>query len=140
MNEMKVPYVRTGYEYIMAVKGSDKYCKSAPEDGKVISVGKTYITVEYKSGKKEKYKLGKWTINKEDSGKTFIHETVPNLREKEKFSKDDTICYDKVFYEKDIFYPKKAVMKMGTFIRTALTESMDTYEDSSSVHESLEKD
>ena len=132
INEMKVPRIRTGYESIVPVISNDKYSVSAKEAGVVKSIDKKHITIEYKDKRKESYKFIKWTT-KEESGACYTHELVTSLKVGDKVEKDDTILYDKTFFEPDIFNKKRVLYKQGTYINTAIVENTETYEDSGSI-------
>ena len=129
MNEMRVPAVRTGYEAILPYRMSDKFCVMAEEDGVVDSVSKSNVKVTYKSGKKKAIKLGTWT-GKEESGVSYEHTLITDLSKGTKFKKGNTISYDSQFFEPDIFDPTRVIYKTGTFLKVALMETTETYEDS----------
>lgn len=137
VQDMRPPIVRTGYESVLPTRVSDKFCVSAMEDGVVNKVTKSYVEVTYKSSNKStKYPLKSWTT-KEEAGACYTHRQVPNLKEGEKFSKDDTIVYDELFFEPDIFNRKRVIYKQGTTTRVALCENMEQWEDSGSISTKL---
>ena len=138
INEMRVPYVRTGYEAIIPLMSSDKFVNIAEEDGVVEKVTKDYVTVKYKTLGVKKYKLREWNT-KEESGATYVHKLVTSLKPKDKISKDDTITYDKFFYEPDVFDRKRVVIKLGTMINVAMKDIPQTYEDSGMLSKRLDK-
>lgn len=138
MNEMRGPYVRTGYETTVAVRSSSKFVISAKEEGVVTSVSNNNISVKYKTLGNVKYKLAEWT-SKEESHVSYKHKQIPNLTKGSKFIKDDTLAYDPSFYEPDIFNPYRVIFKMGTYITVALMEITEDYEDSGVISESLAK-
>lgn len=126
---MVAPYILTGYETIVPIKAGGKFATIAKEDGTVKDLTKNNITVEYKSGKTESYRLYSWT-SKEESGSCYTHEIVPNLEVGQKFLKDDTIAYDKLFFEPCIFSPRRVIYKQGALVNVMLSEDPQTYEDS----------
>jgi len=136
INEMRVPYVRTGYESVLPLRVDKKFVRTAKEDGVVENVQDNSITVKYKSGVKEEIKLVSWTT-KEEAGSAYTHTLVANLSKGEKFTKDDTIAYDILFFEPDVFNRKRVVYKMGTYLNVALMEDSQTYEDSGAISEKL---
>ncbi len=138
MKEMRAPYIRTGYESVVAVRSPDKYVISADEEGVVVSVSKDNIVVKYKTKGKAKYTFKEWTT-KEESGVAYTHKQIPNLNKGDKFIKDDTLAYDPGFYEPDIFAPNRVIFKMGTYMTVALMEVTETYEDSGSISEKMAK-
>ena len=129
--------VRTGYESIIGIRVNDKYVVNAKHDGKVIDVTKSKLTVEYfiqgeDKPKKFNYPMKQWTT-KEEAGSCYTHNMVPNVRKGQTFSKDDTLVYDELFFEKDYFNPSRVIYKAGTEVNTMLIEGMSTYEDSSAI-------
>lgn len=129
INDMKVPRIRTGYESIVPVTSSDKYAITAEMDGVVKSVNNKEIVVSYSNKTTKSYRLIKWTT-KEESHSCYTHQLVTNLKAGQKFKKDDTIAFDNVFFEPDIFNPNRVLYKQGTYINTAIVENTETYEDS----------
>ena len=84
MNEMRAPYVRTGYESVIATRSSSKFVISAKDDGIVENVTKDYVTVTYKTLGKKKYKLKSWNT-KEESNTVYTHKIVSNIPKGKKF-------------------------------------------------------
>ena len=136
IHNMVAPFVMTGYETMVPIKAGPKFAIVAKEDGVVTNVDSGSIEVEYKSGKKESYRLSKWTT-KEESGSCYTHEMVANLAKGVKFLKDDTIAYDKLFFEPCIFEPRRVVYKQGTLVNMMLSEDTQTYEDSVAISQRL---
>jgi len=135
----RVPYVRTGYEAVVPLRMDPKYVTTAQEDGVVTLLTKDNITVNYKKSGVVKYKLLKWTT-KEESGSAYTHSLISNLSKGDKFITGDTILYDKLFFEPDIFNPKRVLYKMGTTVTVALSEEPQTHEDSASISSKLTKE
>jgi hypothetical protein len=123
--------VRTGYEQVIAHRTSDLYSKSADDDGVVVSVSDIGIIVEYKNGETKGYELGR--RYGKAAGLDIPHSLVSNLKVGQKFKKDDIICYNENFFEKDLLNPNNIVWKAGITIKTALMESTSTLEDSSAI-------
>lgn len=136
INSMRVPYVRTGYETVIPVRSNDKFVVTAKEDGVVTDLNDKEMVVTYNSKKKETYRIRTWT-SKEESESCYTHQQVPNFKKGDKFSKDDSLIYDKLFYEPDIFNPKRVLYKQGDIVTVALMEDSDTFEDSSSISRKL---
>jgi hypothetical protein len=132
MSGMHAPYVRTGYESVVAVRADDKFVVSATESGEVISVSKDTITVNYKKSGKKKYSLREWT-SKEEAGVSYTHKVVPNFKKGDKFSKDDSLAYDSAFFEPDIFNTNRVIYRQGGSLTIALMEAPETYEDSGAI-------
>lgn len=133
MDNMRVPYVRTGYEAIIGVKANDKFVVNALDDGEVVNVTKSEITVRYKNQNSvTKYKIYSWT-SKEESGSCYTHKMETAFVKGEKFLKDDSLVYDSSFFEPDIFNKNRVIYKSGTFVNVGLTEDLVTYEDSAAI-------
>ncbi len=132
-NQMPLP-IRTGYETILASRTSDKFVVSAEEPGKVLSVSKTKITVEYKTLGKKSFTLKEWST-KEEAGKAYLHKMVTNMKKGQTFKKDDALSYDELFFGPDMFDRNRVVYKTGVLLTTTLTETQETYEDSSAISE-----
>lgn len=128
-NDMRAPVVLTGYETMVAIKAGGKFAINAIEEGVVKEVTSSSITVEYKTKGKQTYKLYKWT-SKEESETCYTHELVTSLEPGTKFIKDDTIAYDKLFFEPCIFEPRRVIYKQGTMVNVMFSEDSETWEDS----------
>lgn len=135
---MKVPHVRTGYEAIIPIRAGQRFVIVAEDDGQVTKVTKSEMEVNYKTLGTKKYKIKSWTT-KEESDACYTHIMVPNLREGERFIKDDTLIYDSSFFEPDIFNPKRVVYRQGDEVTVALLENPETYEDSAGISKKLNK-
>lgn len=138
LTSAKSSIIRSGYETIFAVRSADKFVTSAIDSGKVLKVDNKSITVEYSNGNKKTYKLNKWTT-KEEAGSCYTHIVVANLKEGDTFSKDDTICYDKLFFEPDIFNPKRVIYKSMVYCNVAIREDQQTLEDSCTISSTMNK-
>lgn len=136
INNMVAPYILTGYETIIPIKAGSKFAIVAKMEGKVLDRTSSSITVEYKDKRKETYKLYSWT-SKEESGSCYTHELVANLEKGVEFLKDDTIAYDKLFFEPCLFEPRRVIYKQGTLVNVMVSEDNQTFEDSASISESL---
>lgn len=130
---MRVPAVRTGYEAILPYRLDETYCYMAEDDGVVESVNaNSNIKLIFKDGKKKTVKLGSWNT-KEESGVSYKHTLVTDLKKGDKFKKGNTISYDEAFFEPDIFDKSRVIFKTGTSLRMALMETTNTYEDSTTI-------
>lgn len=138
INNMRVPYVRTGYEAIIPIRSDKKFVITAEDEGKVSKVTKSEVEIIYKSLGKKSYKIKDWT-SKEESHACYTHVMLSNVKEGDKVTKDDTIIYDSSFFEPDIFNPKRVIYKMGDVVTVALMEDPETYEDSGTLAKSLSK-
>lgn len=138
IENMRTPYVLTGYEAIIPLKCNDKFCISAEDNGTVISVGKDNIVVNYEKLGKKKYDFHNWT-SKEETGTCYEHILVPNLQPNEKFVKDDTLVYNKTYFSPCIFYPRRVIYKQGEMVNTVLAENLETFEDSVAMSSTITK-
>lgn len=136
VKDMRTPYVLTGYESIVPIRSSTKYVIVAEDDGRVLSVDNKECVVEYNNIGIKKYPIRKWQT-KETSGSCYTHELVPNLSKGDRFIKDDTILYDKSFFEPSIFNRKRVIYKQGNVVTVALTEESLTDEDSAVISKRL---
>lgn len=125
----EAPYVRTGYENVIANRCDPKYVVTAIGDGVVDSVSKSAVTVRYKDGKSVKYKILKWT-SKAESSSTYIHQQVSNVKKGDKVVAGDVLIYDPAFFEVDIFNTRRVIYKSAVPMSIALMEELGTYEDS----------
>lgn len=125
------PYVRTGYEYVIGNRTSETFAYFAKQNGKVKSVSASGITIEYEDGTLKGVTLGR--VFGRAEGSVYPHDIVTNLTEGKKFSKGDPIAYNTGFFEQDILDPTKIIMKNSLVVKTALFESNQTFEDSSSI-------
>ena len=130
-----MPYVRTGYDAILPIRVGNKFVTVAKDDGVVEEVTNNYVTVNYK-GKKEKYKLYSWTT-KEEAGACYTHQLVSNVAKGDKVSKDDTITYDRLFFQPDLFNPKRVVYKQGSYANVAIVENQETNNDSGAISKKM---
>lgn len=133
---MKVPYIRTGYETIIPIKAGDKFAIVAEDSGVVTKVTKTSMEVKYDKLGVKSYKISNWTT-KEESESCYTHVMVPNLKEKDKFVKDDTLIYNSSFFSPDMFNKNRVLYKQGDIVTVALLEDSETYEDSAGISKRL---
>jgi len=133
----EVPYVRTGYENVLAKRCDPKFAVVALDDGTVTNVTPTTVTVAYKD-KKETYKIMKWT-SKEEAGSAYTHKQISNVKKGDKVKAGDTLIYDPLFFEKDIFNPKRVLYKTAASLNITLFEDIETYEDSCVITNKISK-
>jgi len=128
-------YIRTGYEYVLPNRTTDMFAYTAKQDGVVISKNDKGIIVEYKDGTRKGIALGR-SYGKAE-GSVYPHDVISKLEEKNKFVKGDVIAYNTGFFEEDFLDPKKIVIKNSMNVKTALFESNQTFEDSSSISKDI---
>lgn len=107
------------------------FAATAKKSGKVISVTKEGIVVEFLDGETKGYQLGRRFGSA--AGLTIPHSVVSSMKEGQEFKEGDLICHNEDFFEKDILNPNSIVLRSGIMVRTVLLESTDTLEDSSAI-------
>lgn len=128
----EAPYVRTGYESVIAYRLSSQYITTANDDGVVVTISKTKIVVKYNTGEKASYKLGK-TKTRDSNKIAYVNELVTDLVVNSTFKKNDVIVYNSYYFVKDIFDPTKVVYAVSKNLTVAMAETSSTYEDSSAL-------
>ena len=127
--------MRTGYDQVIAHRSFDMFAITAPQPGKVLSVNKKGIIVEFADGTKQGYQLGRRFGNA--AGLVIPHEIATPLKADNEFQIGEPICYNTGFFEIDFFDPKRIVLKNAFNVRTVLWESLQTLEDASSITEKV---
>lgn len=127
--------LRTGYEQIIPHRTGDLFATTAKKPGKVVSVDKDGIIVEYDDGERQGIQLGRRYGNA--AGLTMPHTVSTDLKEGDIFTLGSPIAYNVNFFERDVLDPSQLVMKSTMLARVALLESPDTFEDSSAISKSL---
>jgi hypothetical protein len=113
------------------------FCYSARQDGRVVSKGKTGIIVEYADGTRKGVSLGR-TYGKAE-GSVYPQDVTTMLSAGDTFKKGANIAYNTGFFEPDFMAPGNIIYKGSMLVKTALWESNQTFEDSSSISRSLSK-
>lgn len=130
----EVACVRTGEEMMLAHLTRDTQAVTAEEDGKVLEVTDSYITVQYGSGKNVKtktYRLGRHFGRHE--GGTYPQEIIAQFKAGATFRKGNVLTYNANHFEPDEFNPGQVNWKPGPILRGFFLESNDTIEDSSAI-------
>ena len=127
--------IRTGAEQVIPHRTGDLFCTTAKFSGKVVSVNKTGVIVEYDNGERVGVELGRRYGNA--SGVTIAHSVISPLTEGATVNVGDVIAYNPDFFEPDILNKKQVIWKSAMLARTALMESPDTLEDSSAISQRL---
>ncbi len=129
---------RTGYDYIVPNRTSDMFAFTAKQDGKVVSLNDKGVIVEYVDGTQKGVRLGRQYGKAE--GSVYPFDIIAIVKAGQSFKKGDPIAYNTSFFEVDYLDPTKIVMKISMVVKTALVESAQTFEDSSSVSYRLSKE
>jgi len=120
---------RTGFEAVIPQRLPEDYCLISKEDGVVLKVDKSNITIKYKNGDISNYTLRSWT-SKEENNKTYEHKILTDLKEGQKIKEGDAIYWDALFFHRDMLNPSSIALKMGMLLNTGYFETYSTYEDS----------
>jgi hypothetical protein len=123
--------VRTGYDQVVAHRSFDLFAATAKQPGKVLSINKKGIVVEFQDGTQQGYELGRRFGNA--AGLVIPHQIVTPMKVGQAFEIGEAICYNSGFFEIDFFDPKRIVLKNAFNVRTVLWESLQTLEDASSI-------
>lgn len=130
-----VPPARTGQERVMALKTPELYSSVARQDGRVMSIGRHGMVIEYKDGTKETIELGRRFGNW--SGRTIPHNLVTHLEFGSKFKEGDVIAHNDNFFKVDKLSKDNVIYKAGVMALVTFQEVADTFEDGSSISQSL---
>ena len=122
------PYLRTGYESIIADRVDDSFCAKAKGPGKVISITDKGIIVEYDTGVREGAQLGVHYGKAE--GAVYPHNIATTMKVGDVVESGTIIAYNDGFFEPDELDPNKVILKNYMLARTALYEAVQTHEDS----------
>lgn len=131
------PYVRTGYEAVIAQRVGAMFAYCAKDKGKVVKVSEKGVIIEYKDGKKVGLKIGREFGRAE--GSVFPFDILSNVKEGQSFDKGDPIIYNSQYFQHDPWNPKQLVMKNSLTARVMLCETKETHEDASAISETLSK-
>lgn len=129
------PIVRTSYEYVLPYRMKKLYTSVAEEDGKAVDVTDKYMIVEYKSGKRDKIKLG--SIISVAAGNYIKHHLVPVYQKNQSFKKGDIIAYNDKFFERDWLDKTVIVPKIAKTTTVAFAVTNDVFEDGCSISRKL---
>ena len=131
------PLLRTGYEYLMPYKVGNLYCVIAKDNGSVIDKTDKLLTVKYKDGSVESYKLGNQYGRME--GSVYPHNIISDYNKGSTFKKNDYLAYNTGFFERDWLDSSKLIMKFSRNITVALAMTNEVFEDSSAISTELSK-
>lgn len=129
------PYIRTGYEKVIAKRTTSLFSTAALEDGVVESVTDKALVVKYASGKVMSVLLGRQYGKAE--GSVYPHDIVPKVSQGQKFKKGAILAYNEKFFEPDFLDPNEVNMKISGYATIAFLEDKSTHEDSSTISPKL---
>jgi len=127
----ETPYVRTGYEYVLAYKVSKKFAWMAEQDGEVTGLTDSGMKVTYKDGSVDTAKLG--IVPGKAADKQYPHRVVPVLSLGDKFKAEQALAYNPAYFAIDELYPDKLCYKSASYLTTAFVDDLHTYEDSCTI-------
>ncbi|MBX0311330.1 MAG: hypothetical protein JHC31_06065 [Sulfurihydrogenibium sp.] len=125
------PVIRTGYENVMPYRVGNLYCVMAKDDCTVTFMNNKIMKVKYKDGSIETIQIGR--LYGKAEGTTYPHELYTPYKVGDRIKKDNYICYNKNFFEEDWMNKGQLIFKMNRYLKVALTESEDVYEDSCAI-------
>ena len=127
-----VPYITTGYDYVLPKRVGGKFVSLAKADGVVTKITPNGIKVKYDDGSTDGFRLGTIT-SKIEGGTGYIHEHVTDLRKGDKFKKDDALTYNSNYFGKSILDDKNLMYKTGTTLTTIISGNTAVMEDSATI-------
>ena len=133
----EVPPFRTGAEKFVAGRSGENFAYMAPQPGKVLSVTKDAITVEYEDGTKEMRRLG--VKHGVVSGGHLPHELTTLLKKGDSFKALQPITFNAGYFEEDLLDKGNINLKFSLTANVAFNVSSDTHEDGCNVSTSLER-
>lgn len=133
------PYVRTGYESVVAHRASEAFATEAKLDGTISSITPQSLTVTYSDGSTQSYPLGRHYGKSSGMGTTAMipHTLTTHLKTGDSVSKGQILTYNSGFFTPDTLSPKDVIWKNQITARVALLESRQTHEDACSISEDL---
>lgn len=132
------PYLRTGYELVLAKRVGQLFAATAEQDGKVVSQDEHGMIIEYLDGEKVGIQLGRQYGRAE--GSVYPHDIVSVYTTGQKFKKGSILAYNTKFFEPDFLDPTNIILKMSQVVRTAFIEASETHEDSFSISSRIGKE
>lgn len=127
--------VKTGYDSVTSHRVDDLFSATAEDDGTVVSIEGKVITVKYKNGKTEAFRIGR-RFGKV-TGHVVPHDIVTDLKAGQKFTKGTVLIRNSGFFNPDKRVPGQVCQKGGVLPYTALIEKTETWEDSSLISPEL---
>ena len=135
----KAPYVRTGYEEIIALRASETFAAKAKSEGTITRVTNDFIEVTYSDDTKDSFALGKTYGKSSGMGTSaMIPRTITtHLKVGDKVTPNQVVTYDSAFFAIDKLNPNAVIWKNQITARVALLESRQTHEDACSISQEL---
>lgn len=131
------PYLRTGYDYVLPYRVSDRFAYIAEEDGVVKSRTRKVITIQYKDRVVRKRIDTRYS--KIEAEVSYPSNITTHLNKGDKVTKGSVVYYNTDFFEIDFMDETRIIYKQGINVLTALLENNQTYEDATALSSKVTK-
>lgn len=137
VNDSDPVLVSNGFEEIERFQLSSDFVVNADEDGEIVKVDPDLklVIAKYKSGKVRAISTDTNIVKNGGGGFYLNNQLVTDLKEGDKFKKDDVLAYHKNFFTNSKYNNCRA--NLGTLARVAIMSAYSTYEDATFISESL---
>lgn len=137
VNDSDPVLVSNGFEEIERFQLSSDFVVNADEDGEIVKVDPDLklVIAKYKSGKVRAISTDTNIVKNGGGGFYLNNQLVTDLKEGDKFKKDDVLAYHKNFFTNSKYNNCRA--NLGTLARVAIMSAYATYEDATFISESL---
>lgn len=137
VNDSDPVLVSNGFEEIERFELSSDFVVNAEEDGEIVKVDPDLklVIAKYKSGKVRAISTDTNIVKNGGGGFYLNNQLVTDLKEGDKFKKDDVLAYHKNFFTNSKYNNCRA--NLGTLARVAIMSAYSTYEDATFISESL---
>lgn len=116
---------------MLAHRCGDLFAFSTKEPGVVTDISAKHLSVTYASGQRVAVEMGRrFGVV---AGKNIPHQIVTDAVVGQKFEKNAVLAWNSDFFQRDRFYPDQVRYKAGVLIRYGITDTVDTFEDSSAI-------
>lgn len=137
VNDSDPVLVSNGFEEIERFELSSDFVVNAEKDGEIVKVDPDLklVIAKYKSGKVRAISTDTNIVKNGGGGFYLNNQLVTDLKEGDKFKKDDVLAYHKNFFTNSKYNNCRA--NLGTLARVAIMSAYSTYEDATFISESL---
>ena len=137
VNDSDPVLVSNGFEEIERFQLSSDFVVNADEDGEIVKVDPDLklVIAKYKSGKVRAISTDTNIVKNGGGGFYLNNQLVTDLKEGDKFKKDDVLAYHQNFFTNSKYNNCRA--NLGTLARVAIMSAYSTYEDATFISESL---
>ena len=137
VNDSDPVLVSNGFEEVERFCLSSDFVVNAEEDGEIVKVDPELklVIAKYKSGKVRAISTDTNIVKNGGGGFYLNNQLVTDLKEGDKFKKDDVLAYHKNFFTNSKYNNCRA--NLGTLARVAIMSAYSTYEDATFISESL---